>query len=90
MVTGETHIPTQSTMPTPARRVLFAPTPEGTLNISVPVLRTRKRNLYTPHNSKNCVLKRGGFPLTPHEDEEEEGQEEQETPPVDGEEKKTC
>ena len=76
-------------MPTPARRVLFAPTPEGTLNISVPVLRTRKRNLYTPHNSKNCVLKRGGFPLTPHEDEEE-GQEEQETPPVDGEEKKTC
>ena len=77
-------------MPTPARRVLFAPTPEGTLNISVPVLRTRKRNLYTPHNSKNCVLKRGGFPLTPHEDEEEEGQEEQETPPVNGEEKKTC
>ena len=76
-------------MPTPARRVLFAPTPEGTLNISVPVLRTRKRNLYTPHNSKNCVLKRGGFPLTPHEDEEEE-QEEQETPPVDGEEKKKC
>ena len=78
-------------MPTPAR-VLFAPTPEGTLNISVPVLRTRKRNLDTPHNSKNWwVLKKGGgdFPLTPHEDEEE-GQEEQETPPVDGEEKKTC
>ena len=88
MVTAEPHIPTPSTMPTPAR-VLFAPTPEGTLNISVPVLRTRKRNLDTPHNSKNWVLKRGGFPLTPHEDEEE-GQEKQETPPVDGEEKKKC
>ena len=78
-------IPTPSSvgMPTPAR-ALFAPTPpeQGICNIECPETRTRKR--CTPHEKTKRILKRGGFPLTPHEEEKEE---EKETPPVDEEEK---
>ena len=65
-------------MPTPARE-LFAPTPpeQGIINSDCPDLRKRK-HLNTPHDKSKRILKRGGYPLTPHEEEkeEEEGEEE--------------
>ena len=84
LILGST-IPTPASvgMPTPAR-ALFAPTPpeQGIFSIECP--ETRKRKRFTPHEKTKRILKRGGFPLTPHEEEKEE---EKETPPVDEEEK---